>query len=141
VPFIGHSAKALPSVRAGTRQRKVAVTAFGAVTASLLIARERWHSAKTGLFAERRPEGARQSSVHFAECLLRGTRQSSGHFAECFCYTLGKELFFKDFKLFFPHHFTQAHIHTGILYIHTGILFEILHTQPNSRKSYRHNQI
>jgi hypothetical protein len=60
VPFVGHSAKALPSVRGGTRQKKVTVTAFGAVTASLpsvwdvalgkdkALCRvpEPWHSAK-----------------------------------------------------------------------------------------------
>jgi hypothetical protein len=47
VPFVGHSAKALPSVREGTRQRKVAMTAFGTVTA-LCRAPSGRHSAKTG---------------------------------------------------------------------------------------------
>jgi hypothetical protein len=61
-PFVGHSAKALPSVRLDTRQRKVAVTAFGTVMA-LCRAPSVWRSAKGLIFAERPQSGARQRLV------------------------------------------------------------------------------
>jgi hypothetical protein len=175
VPFIEHSAKALLSVRVGTRQRKVAMTAFVAMTA-LCRAPSGWRSAKTGplprpvtwpsakglVFAERPQFGARQRLAlcrvpvtwHSAKgslcrapnggrlakfrslCRVPVTWHSAKFRSLCrvlFLYTR-QRLFLKDFNLFFPHHFTQAHIHTGIL-------FKISHTQPNSRKTYGHNQI
>jgi hypothetical protein len=139
VPFVGHSAKALPSVRDGTRQKKVAVMAFGAMTASLPSVLElalcrvpgTWRSAKTRSLC-------RVSAL--------GTRQSLGHFAECLSSTLGK-VFFKILFCFFSitgwgasilhrHVFTQAYYLK--FHIHNQIHPSLIITQPNLPKSHHH---
>jgi hypothetical protein len=99
-----------------------------------------WHSAKGRLC--RAPNIGRSAKFR-SLCRVPVTWHSAKFRSLCrvlFLYTRQRG-FLKDFNLFFSWHFTLAHIDASILYIHTGILFEISHTQPNWRKSYRDNQI